>query len=116
MTYSTASHLPTFEWIPFDVAISAGFGYICAKIADSSPSQWAKIFAITSLANNILFLILSAPLTNLTDKCIVYSFTSAIVGTVEIIALRQFNLIGTTGTAILGGLMLWITVINLSNS
>jgi hypothetical protein len=112
-SYRTADFLPTIENFPYLVARDAGFGYILGKIADSSPSQWAKIYVISSIACHTLFLTLSIPLDNLREMCILYSFTNATFSTINIIALRHFNLIGTTGTVILGTLTCWTFIIHL---
>lgn len=112
----TPSRFPKLEYTPFNAALNAGVGYICGKIADSSPSQWAKICAITTFAHDILFVALSIPIMDLKNKCILYSFLTAITDTASIIALRHFNLIGTTGTLILGSLALWGLIRNLKHS
>lgn len=99
--------LPSFYNLPVSVALSAGIGYICGKIADSSPSLWAKVSVINSLVGNILFIVISSPIDDLKSKCKIFSLINTVNGIVEIIALRHFNLIATTGTLLLGGTLVW---------
>lgn len=104
MNISITLEVPTLKKIPFTTAIQVGFGYIFGKIANSSPTQWVKIHAITHLAHSILFLIFSAPMDDLRKKRILHVSLATISKIAQIIALRHFNLIGTTGTLILGSL------------
>jgi hypothetical protein len=92
------SSLPTLRVLPFAVLVSAGIGYISAKIAGSSPSTWAKISAISTLAQHALFHLASAFTDDLKTKHYLWAILLTASCSLQIIALRQFNMIARTGT------------------
>lgn len=107
--------LPTIEQVPFRILLEGGLGYVCGKIANVSATEWAKIAIISSLAQDILYLLLSnnnnAPHNY---KLSVYAVVHTVVGAIEIVALRRMNLIATQGTLILSGFIAWHVIYMIS--
>lgn len=92
---------PTFSNIPLRMIFSALTGTISAKISGSSARLWATISVISALAEDVLYLGLIQ--VNDRNRKWTYILTHAIVSTVEIIALRKFDLIARNGTLVVSG-------------
>lgn len=91
---------PNFHQIPFRMLLGAVTGYISAKLAGSSPTVWAKVSVIASLADSILYLGIIEISKQKINRKVTYLFTHAIVSTIEILALRRLDLIAKNGTLI----------------
>lgn len=102
--------LPSFEALPLRMAFNSVCSAIAGEIAGSSPSQWAKISAITTMAHDILFLVIASSTSSLRERYSIVACTEAAFGLIHIIALRRFNLIASAGIVLLGGLTAWTFV------
>lgn len=99
--------LPSLTFIPLNVAVSGGVGYIFGKAAGGTGKLFAMIFTIRNTVQDIFFIIASQVCKNDRQKLSLYGFTYLFFGFIEIIALRHFQLIATTGTIALTGLSIW---------
>jgi hypothetical protein len=100
--------LPRWARLPQTVIAAGVLGFVYGKLANAPAFSCAKIFAITQLANSILFFLVKEFLhipdcysqyqySVLKQQRNVLTFTTIVSQIIGIIAMRYFNLIATRG-------------------
>ncbi len=90
--------------LPINTGIWLGVGYIYGKLTHVSPTQCAKILAISQVVDSIfrlLFLLVEKPSLEIEVS---YTYTNLIVNTMTVIAMNHLNLIATKATIAFTGL------------